>query len=275
MIQNIQDIKSNDLCILGIPFDENSSFRKGASLAPDRIRESYFSDSSNLWTETGIDLGAEMSLIDLGDMSFQESNDAFSSIENKITQIIKKDARLVTLGGDHSITYPIIKSYAKQYKKINLLHFDAHPDLYDELSNNKYSHACPFARIMEEHLVSKLVQVGIRCMTGHLREQSEKFGADIMEMKNINQWPASLEFDGPLYISIDLDCLDPAFAPGVSHHEPGGMTTRHVIDIIHGLQAHIVGVDIVEYNPERDFMSMTSMVAAKLLKEILGRMLRN
>ena len=108
-------------------------------------------------------------------------------------------------------------------------------------------------------------------MTGHQREQAQKFGVEVKEMKDGINWLDSLEFEGPVYLSLDLDCLDPAFAPGVSHHEPGGMTTRQVIDIIHRLKGKIIGADIVEYNPDRDLGSMTSMVAAKLLKEIIAR----
>jgi arginase len=106
---------------------------------------------------------------------------------------------------------------------------------------------------------------------GSEREQAQKFGVEVKEMKDGINWLDDLEFDGPVYLSLDLDCLDPAFAPGVSHHEPGGMTTRQVIDIIHRLKGKIIGADIVEYNPDRDLGSMTSMVAAKLLKEIIAR----
>ncbi|RLC19592.1 MAG: agmatinase, partial [Deltaproteobacteria bacterium] len=141
----------------------------------------------------------------------------------------------------------------------------------DSLDGNIHSHACPFARIMEKKLAARLVQIGIRTMNGHQREQAEKFGVEVNEIKNGDNFLNELEFEGPVYISLDLDCLDPAFAPGVSHHEPGGMTTRQVIDIIHHLKGKIIGADIVEYNPDRDLHSMTSMVAAKLLKEIIAK----
>ena len=166
---------------------------------------------------------------------------------------------------------PIIEAYAQKYDHLNILHLDAHPDLYDNLHGNINSHACPFARIMGKKLVARLVQAGIRTMNGHQREQAQKFGVEVMEMKDGTNWLDKLEFDGPVYLSLDLDCLDPAFASGVSHHEPEGMTTRQVIDIIHRLKGKIVGADIVEYNPDRDLLSMTSMVIAKLLKEIIAR----
>lgn len=265
------NIQTGSICVLGIGFDQNSSFQKGPALAPNRIRESYFSSSSNLWSEKGLDLGSLHLLYDLGNIDFKTDVDPFNQITNSAKAVLDQGNHMICLGGDHSITFPVIKAYAQKYDCLNILHLDAHPDLYDSLDGNIYSHASPFARIMEKKLVRRLVQAGIRTITGHQREQAEKFGVEVHEMKDGIDWLDELEFEGPVYLSLDLDCLDPAFAPGVSHHEPGGMTTRQVIDIIHRLKGKIIGADIVEYNPDRDFASMTSMVAAKLLKEIITR----
>jgi arginase family enzyme len=126
---------------------------------------------------------------------------------------------------------------------------------------------------MEEGLAERLVQVGIRTMVPHQREQAERFGVEVIEMRN---WKEGLDFkiEGPLYLSLDMDVFDPGFAPGVSHHEPGGMTPRDVLKIIQNIDAKLVGADIVEYNPERDPIGITGMLAAKLYKEILAYMLR-
>jgi len=266
-----KNIQNGSICILGIPFDKNSSFQKGPSLAPKQIRKSYFSDSSNLWSEKGLDLGSIKHLYDLGDIDFKEDINDFNLITNSIKNVLDLGCHLICLGGDHSVTFPIIEAYAQKYDNLNILHLDAHPDLYDSLKGNLYSHACPFARIMEKKLAKRLVQAGIRTINGLQREQAQKFGVEVKEMKDGNNWLDELEFEGPVYLSLDLDCIDPAFAPGVSHHEPGGMTTRQVIDIIHQLKGKIIGADIVEYNPGRDINSMTSMVAAKLLKETIAR----
>jgi arginase family enzyme len=155
------------------------------------------------------------------------------------------------------------------------VHFDAHPDLYDDLEGNRFSHACPFARIMEEGLAERLVQIGIRTMTGHQRDQAERFGVEVHEYRT---WNRSLpdDLNGPVYVTIDVDALDPAFAPGVSHHEPGGMTTRELLSCLHELAAGLVPVvaaDVVEINPRRDVNDMTAMVGAKLVRELLGLML--
>lgn len=151
------------------------------------------------------------------------------------------------------------------------MHFDAHPDLYDTLDGDRFSHACPFARIMEEGRVRRLVQIGIRTMNPHQRSQAERFGVEVHERRD---WDGTIpSLDGPVYVTIDLDALDPAYAPGVSHHEPGGLTTRELLDSIRQIAvspASVVGADVVELNPHRDINDVTAMVAAKLTRELLG-----
>lgn len=271
----IDKLTANDIAVIGVPFDDNSSYMQGSSDAPALIRKALFSNSSNLWTENLIDLQTAFNWHFLPDIDFQgceENGQAFDLIENSIAELLNKKARVITLGGDHSVTLPIIRAFAKFYPKLNILHMDAHPDLYDELDGNRYSHASPFARIMEEQLAVRLVQVGIRTLTGHQNDQAKRFGVEIIDMKRIEK-VQDLTFSGPLYLSFDLDCLDPAFAPGVSHYEPGGMSTREALTIIQNLKGQLVGADIVEFNPKRDPQGITAMVASKLLKEILAKML--
>ena len=125
---------------------------------------------------------------------------------------------------------------------------------------------------MEAGLASRLAQIGIRTLNAQQKEQAERFGVEIFEMRewSLDKLPV---FTGPLYISLDMDALDPAFAPGVSHHEPGGFSTRELLTIIQQLEGNIVGADIVEYNPVRDVVGVTAMTAVKLLKELLAKML--
>jgi agmatinase len=267
-----KEVNAEEIVVLGVPFDRNSSFRRGSASAPQRIREALLSESANLWTENAIDLGLMSGWRMVDDLECLDRKMAFTRIEPVIGELLKRKVRVISLGGDHSITYPIIRAYGKEYRNLSILQLDAHPDLYDDLDGNRYSHACPFARIMEEQLVKRLVQVGVRTLTGHQREQAKRFGVEIIEMREITR-AEEIIFTGPVYLSLDLDCLDPAFAPGVSHHEPGGMSTREVLGIIQNVKGKFVGADIVEYNPERDIQGMTGMVAGKLLKEILGRML--
>jgi len=270
--EKIRALSKGDVAVLGVPLDENSSFLRGPALAPSRIREMLRSGSANMSTELGVDLGSACGWTDLGDISLSNGSEAFDQIESGISGILERGARVLALGGDHSISYPIVKAYSRTFQGLAILHLDAHPDTYDEYEGNRLSHACPFARIMEEGRVKRLIQIGIRTMNPHQRLQAERFGITSVEMKDFS--PDRLpELDGPVYLSLDMDVLDPAFAPGVSHHEPGGLTTRDVLKIIHGLPEEFVGADLVEFNPTRDTVSVTAMVAAKFYKEIVGRML--
>ena len=256
--------------LVGIPFDGQSSYLRGAGEAPAKIREALACDASNRWTETGVDLGAGV-YEDAGDLKFAEQ-DAFAAIESGTAALIDRGKRPVSLGGDHSITYPIIKAFEPRYPGLTIIHFDAHPDLYEEFEGNRLSHACPFARIMEGRLARKLVQVGIRTLNGQQRQQAQKYGVEIIEMSDLPAYQR-LNADGPLYISFDVDVLDPAFAPGISHREPGGMTVREAIAHLHAIKGEIVGADVVEFNPVCDVDGLTATVAAKIVKEILGKLI--
>jgi agmatinase len=257
--------------ILGIPFDGHSSYLRGAGDAPAIIREVLYCEASNSWTESGVNLGACGAYEDAGDLAFSEI-DAFAAIESGVEAMIEQGKRPVSLGGDHSITFPIMKGFARRYAELTIVHFDAHPDLYDDLEGNRLSHACPFARIMEAGLAKRLVQIGIRTINLHQREQAEKFGVEVVEMRSLPAYE-KLKVAGPVYVSFDMDVLDPAFAPGVSHREPGGMSVREAIAHLHALGGELVGADLVEYNPVRDLGGVTATVSAKILKEILGLMI--
>ena len=256
--------------LLGIPFDGHSSYLRGAGDAPAKIREALRCDAANSWTEIGVDLGVAGVYEDAGDLGFVEK-DAFAAIEAGVGALLEGGKRPVLLGGDHSITYPIVKAFARRYPELTIFHFDAHPDLYDEFEGNRLSHACPFARIMEAGLAKRLVQVGIRTINRHQREQAERFGVELVEMRGLPAFE-KLKSAGPVYITFDMDVLDPAFAPGVSHREPGGMSVREAIAHLHAIEGEIVGADLVEFNPVKDVAGVTATVAAKILKEILGKM---
>jgi len=256
----------NQITLQGILYDEKSSYLRGPALAPPLIRKAHNSDSANYFAESGLEIRPKL-FDDKGDFKIKD----YFDVEKITAENLVKDVPLLTLGGDHSITYPILKAINAIYGPVDILHIDSHGDLYDEFEGDKHSHACPFARIMENKLASRLVQVGIRTLSAHQRAQADTYGVKIIEMKDFN--PSKLpEFENPIYLSLDIDALDPACAPGVSHHEPGGMTTREVLDIIQNIKVPIVGADIVEYNPTRDINDMTAMVCAKFLKEIAAKM---
>jgi agmatinase len=266
--------------MLGVPWDEQSSFRRGAAAAPDVIRRALHSPSSNLATETGADLSAEPRFVDAGNLAIPatDARAAVAAIERGAHDILDGGAALLALGGDHAVTYPLVRAHARRSARLNLgrlhiLHLDAHPDLYDEFEGTRLSHACPFARIMEEDLAARLVQVGIRTLNDAQRHQVTRFGVEQILMRDWREPGPDLSFDGPVYLSLDLDVLDPAFAPGVSHLEPGGLTVRDVLRIIQRFRGRLAGADLVELNPSRDPHGITAMVAAKCAKEILARLL--
>jgi agmatinase len=259
--------------VIGIPLDENSSYLSGAALAPRKIMEAYHSESSNYCAENGNDLSKDNRWKDLGDLTLSPMTRAFDEIEKAITTQLSKNKKVLSLGGDHSMTYPVIKAFGKKYDNLTILHFDAHSDLYDNFEGNTLSHACPFARIMENKLAKRLVQVGIRTLTPHTRDQAKRFSVEIYEMKDWND-SVTFKFDGPVYVSLDLDALDPAYAPGISHYEPGGLSVRQILRVMQTLEGNLVGADIVELNPNRDVHDRTAMVAAKFLKELLVKLLQ-
>lgn len=320
-------------CLLGVPWDLSSSFIRGAAAAPPLIRRALWSPSTNSATELGITIEPE-ALDDAGDLELgMDASQARAAIEVGVRAILACQGLPVVLGGDHSISYPVLRAW-RDAPVAAILHIDAHGDLYDEFpasapafapegatarrgladgataklgpaegatarlgpaghaavssapagvpeplvpvpgQTDRYSHACPFARIMEDGLTARLVQVGVRTATPHLVAQAARFGVESYGMDRWRDAPIE-DLPGPLYVSIDLDGLDPAFAPGVAHPEPGGLSTRDVVGLLHRIQAPIAGIDIVEYNPLNDHRDLTARVAAKLLKEALAVARRN
>ena len=151
----------NGISVIGLRYDKKSSFLRGPALAPPLIREALFSESGNQYSEKGVDvLGSDL-------VTYEEDFIPldYHDIRPTLYAIIRDDRRVVSIGGDHSITYPIIAAHYNAYGPINILHIDAHSDLYDDFEGDKHSHACPFARIMENKMAGRLVQVGIRCLT--------------------------------------------------------------------------------------------------------------
>ena len=174
----------------------------------------------------------------------------------------------LVLGGDHSITYPVLRAMRRRHAHLSILHLDAHADLYPEFEGDRYSHASPFARILDDGLADQVVQVGVRTLNDVQREVAEQYGVERVDMAEFVTGK-SWRLLNPTYISLDLDVMDPAFAPGVSHPEPGGMSVRDVIQLLQWTEVPLIGADIVELNPSRDVFDLTARVAAKLVKELV------
>jgi agmatinase len=258
--------------LLGVPYDASSSFLRGAAEGPPLVRQALYSSGGNNWSEALVESIGPGALDDAGDLVLPESGAvARGRIEEAIAALASP---FIAVGGDHSITYPIIRGLGRRYRPLTILHVDAHADLYDEFEGDRFSHACPFARIMEEGLATRLVQVGIRTMTGHQRDQAKRFGVEQIDMRTWEQGVRP-SVDGNVYVSLDLDGLDPAFAPGVSHREPGGLSVRDVLTLIDRLGGRFVGADVVEFNPRQDASGLTAAVVAKFVKELSSRMTRD
>ena len=193
-------------------------------------------------------------------------------MEDAVRRLLDSGSKPLVLGGDHSITYPVVRAF-RDGGPLTILHFDSHGDIYDHYEGDRYSHACPFARVMEEGLATRLIQVGLRTLTPHQREQSKKFGTEIFPA---DRWrdavPVVAAVTGPVYVSLDIDVLEPMLAPGIAHPEPGGLSVRDVLDVLSALRTDVIGADVVEYNPRFDVRDLTARVAAKFVKELIGAM---
>ena len=260
--------------LLGVPWDRSSSFQRGAARAPRRIRQALWSPSTNTYSEAGLDVSANGVLEDAGDLDVgEDAAVARQRIEERVRDVLASGRRPLVLGGDHSVTYPVLRAFAAVGPEPpTIVHLDAHPDVYDcfPLANgDRYSHACPFARIMEERLARRLIQIGVRTLTAHQRSQATKFGVEIV---GAERWrdvlPLLTSVQERVYVSIDLDVLEPMLAPGVSHPEPGGLTVREVLHVLAAIDTSVVGADVVEYNPANDVRDLTARVAAKFVKEL-------
>ena len=262
------------IALVGLPSDSNSSFERGPALAPAAIRSALWSDRGNLACENGMEVGQDFELTDRGDLPLRETVDDDALIRAAIGDVLGAGAVPLALGGDHAMTHPVVQAVHAHCGPLTILHFDAHPDLYADFAGNPRSHASPFARIMEGGLARRLVQVGIRTLNRHCREQAERYGVEIVPLADFT--PAAVPMlEGPLYISIDLDGIDPSEAPGVSHPEPGGLTVREVLAVLRRQTAPVVGADIVELNPRFDQNERTAILAAKLVREVAALIARN
>jgi agmatinase len=278
---------ANMLC-LGIPWDQSSSYRKGATDGPAYLRWASSGLLFNPYTESNIDLRQAWQIFDGGDVPLgnQDPIADRKAIENAIRKYYQYNMFFMFLGGDHLTTYFCFRALKKLLKKrTGIIYIDAHPDLYEEYEQNKYSHACVVKRIVDEIRIdpSAIIEVGIRAGTPEQMATAQELGIQTISNADfLNQGPKKTaqqvldlvpSFVEQVYLSIDLDILDPAYAPAVGNPQPGGLTTRQLIDFIHQLYSlPITAFDITELCPPYDQQSTTSYTAAKIIQETLGIM---
>ncbi|MBA3941886.1 MAG: agmatinase [Sphingopyxis sp.] len=261
--------------LFGLPTDINSSFERGAAAGPAAIRAALWSERGNRASELGPEIGTDIAFADDGDLALTERTEQDDAAIRRHVVMLYEDGEVpLALGGDHAVSFPLVEAAATCFGPVTILHIDAHPDLYDDFDGNPRSHASPFARICEAGHAARLVQVGIRTLNRHCREQAARFGVEIVPMAGFTPGRVPV-LDGPLYISIDLDGIDPSAAPGVAHPEPGGLTVRELLAVLHKQTAPIVGADIVELHPGRDVGGVTAILAAKLVRELAALIDRN
>lgn len=265
---------NSQLVFVGLPDDGQSSYRQGCAKGPERIRNAYDGYCYNTTTESGIELTA--AVVDLGDWLPQSSWELTAQSYYEGAQSLFRAGKIPFFaGGDHAVTIPIGKALDVLGEPIHVVQIDAHPDMYPELDGNPNSHACVAARLLEFKHIASMTQIGIRTMNLIQNQQAKRF-SDRFHLVSARDLPEQLEalphlIEGaPVYLTIDLDGLDPAFAPGVSHPVPGGLSSRQVLNLIQRVRWNLVGMDVVELNPERDVNDQTAILAARLLHEGMG-----
>ncbi len=266
------------VCLIGAPTDCHSSYLRGAAAAPAAIRAALASDHGNAAAESGLEAGIDFHVEEGDDLPLADTRAGTASddalIHDAVAAAVTGGTMPLVLGGDHAVSVPVVAALAARHGPVHILHFDAHPDLYDDFEGDPRSHASPFARILEAGHAKRLVQVGIRTLNRHCREQAARFGVEVIEMRDfaVDAVPV---LGGPLYISIDMDGFDPGAAPGVAHLEPGGLTVREVLTVLDRQTAPLIGADIVELCPPRDPTGVTAILAAKLVRELAALHVRN
>jgi agmatinase len=267
--------------VLGLCWDKSSSYRKGSAKAPKAIREYTSSKIYNPYTENNVNIKDCWKIYDLGDVTPPSLSEASQAVKEAVSR--NANSKLyIFLGGDHSITYAILKALKEVLNgSWGLIYFDAHPDLYESYDGNLYSHACTTRRIVEDGIINpqRIIQIGIRASTAEQTAYAEKANIKIVSTsevyKNTEKIPPiivkALNKVKNVYVSLDVDVLDPAFAPGVGNPEGGGITLRNLIDIIHNLKGlNMMALDVVEANPDYDCMGITFCSISKFFKEFLG-----
>jgi len=257
-----------DIHILGVPFDTTTSFRPGSRFAPNSIREGSWS-LENYSLEQGKNI-SDLKICDLGNLFL--SNNAEKSL-NKITAAVDELNFPVIVGGEHTVTLGVIKSLKKKYNNISVFHLDAHADLRREFWEEKISHATVMYYVGKEIGYENLYQFGIRSVGEDEIENTKKTNFYPLYKYNPEKIIHEIEqinIKNPVYVSIDIDVLDSAFAPGTGNPEPCGISVRDLLNIIYKLSKfNVIGFDLVEVNPLLDSSNNTSITAAKIISEAI------
>lgn len=279
-----RDLNGVDVAILGVPFDSGTSYRSGTRFGPRKIRES----SLMIWGHNStlhVTPLKKLNVVDYGDVSVIPTSieHTMTAITATASGIIDTGTTLITLGGDHSIALPLLRAHAKKHGPVSLVHIDAHIDTWEsEFEAVPYSHGTPFRHALQEGLIraGEYMQIGIRGPVSgeHDYEDAKKLGAQILTIHDVMERgiPEILKevhqrMQGPVYVTVDIDSADPAFAPGTGTPEVGGLTSYQLLQLVRGLHGlNLIGFDLVEVSPPYDHGDITAILAANLAFEYLS-----
>lgn len=286
LLPRLVDVEHADVAVVGVPFDAGVSYRSGARFGPSAVRQ-----ASRLLRpyHPGLDVSpfASQQVADAGDIAPNPFNieEAVETIERAATELLDTGARLVTIGGDHTIALPLLRAVSRKHGPVALLHFDAHLDTWDTYFGARYTHGTPFRRASEEGLLdlAALSHVGTRGPLYAPEDLSEdrRLGFGIVSAMDVAELGAKETArilrerigDRPLYISVDVDVMDPAHTPGTGTPEAGGLTSRELLSILRGLAGmNIVSCDVVEVAPAYDHAEITSIAASHVMYEMISLM---
>jgi agmatinase len=281
-LPHIPQAEELDVALIGIPFDGGTTYRPGPRFGPRHVRQQ--SAIIRPWNPVlAVNPFAKYRIADFGDFSVNPLSieDTFERVEKQTQFVLDAGARCVSVGGDHSLSLPILRAVARKYGPVGVIQFDAHNDLWDSYFGSRYSHGTPFRRAIEEGLIRKdsFLQVGLR---GQVYDQHDfdfarqhrvkMITAEEFHERGIASFRRKLPAfrNKPVYVTLDIDCVDPAYAPGTGTPQVGGFTSMQILSLVRALQGlNIVGCDIVEVSPPYDTGEITSLLAANLLFELL------
>ncbi|RSD08570.1 agmatinase [Amycolatopsis eburnea] len=283
-LPRIDQVERADVAVVGVPFDSGVSYRPGARFGPAAVRE-----ASRLLRpyhpELDISPFEEKQVVDAGDIAVNPFNigEAIETLQQEAEALQADGTRLVTVGGDHTIALPLLRAAAKKHGPVALLHFDAHLDTWDTYFGEPYTHGTPFRRASEEGILdtSALSHVGTRGPLYGKRdlEEDRRLGFGIVTSGDVLRRGVTETVDAlrqrigdrPLYVSVDIDVLDPAHAPGTGTPEAGGMTSRELLEILRGLRdLNLVGADVVELAPAYDHAEITAIAASHVAYDLVS-----
>jgi len=283
-----QTAENLDVALVGIPYDGGTSYRTGARFGPRAVREQ--SSLIRPWNPVlKVHPFEKLRVADCGDVDVVPISieRTYAAIEQRIVELTSRSAVPVSVGGDHSVTLPILRALARRHGRLGIVHFDAHPDTWDEYFGSKFFHGTPFRRAVEEGLVDpgRMIQIGIRGPLYGAEDFAfhDRHGIEVVRIETVKEqgtaWVAERLVrlrGGPVYCSFDIDAVDPAYAPATGTPEVGGLTSYEALVLVRALVGQaLVGADVVEVSPPYDGPGqITSLLAANLMFELVSVLAR-